>query len=401
MAHEGFIWTRRVSSRKSGTAVVYLCVMLSTLAGLVGLGVDFGRVQVAKTQLSIAADAAALYAAGALPDASAAASRALLAASGNTTEGSPVVLLPSDVQTGFWDTTLRKFTSGGSPTNAIQVTAHLSSSRGTAVPLVFASLLGARSCDVNAQAIGMLDGPASTYGITGINSFSSGGLLTVDSYPSGNRGDVASNGDITLNLLGIVGLTDIHGDARPGIAKSVKLPTGLSITHISGSTSPLTSALYYPPVILGAHGTGNDNASLPLSVFNGVDLVGAVAADIPGGTYVVRNLTLPPTAMFRLQGPTTFYVTGTTNLIGTVQVPSSDPANFKVYVVGSGPVYLTATLAVYMDLYAPQSAIQITAGLGYYGRIIGLSINILGTSLIHYDEALGPAGGPQHIMLVK
>jgi hypothetical protein len=139
-----------------------MVVVFSVLLGFASFGVDWGRVQLAKTQLQHAADAAARYGASGLqngPDAALA--NALAAGGENSVDGSPLVLDPNnDVAIGTWDPSTHTFTAlpvgSQSSANAVQVTAHRIAARNTAVPLMFAQIIGKSSCDINTTSIAVI-----------------------------------------------------------------------------------------------------------------------------------------------------------------------------------------------------------------------------------------------------
>jgi hypothetical protein len=106
-------------------------------------------VQVAKTELQRAADAGARYAALGINDGTAI-TRGIAAAGDNTADGSVVTLQSSDVTVGTWAN--GTFTSGGFTPNAVRVTARRSTSRGNAIPLMFATIVGCNTCDVTARS---------------------------------------------------------------------------------------------------------------------------------------------------------------------------------------------------------------------------------------------------------
>jgi len=140
--------------RAVGIAIIWMLIMFSCLAGLVSLAVDYGRVSLDKAELQVAADAAARHGAEGVPT-GVEVTNAQTAAAANIIEGNPVVLLSSDVQVGEWYPSTKKFTAGaGYPTpNAVQVTAQLTKARGTAIPTMFASVLGSTSCNVHATSV--------------------------------------------------------------------------------------------------------------------------------------------------------------------------------------------------------------------------------------------------------
>src|SRR5881394_1305603 len=146
-------------SARRGIAAVYSILMLVVLCGLVSMGVDMGRVQLAKTELRSAADAAARAGAAGLPvSVTQAQTDAAAVAAANTCDGVAVAIDQTlDIDFGTWNDAARTFTllTGGaqSTANAVRVNAHRIASRNSAIPLVFARLIGRNTCDINASAI--------------------------------------------------------------------------------------------------------------------------------------------------------------------------------------------------------------------------------------------------------
>jgi Flp pilus assembly protein TadG len=153
-------------SRRRGVSLVYMVVVFTVMFGFASLAVDWGRVQLAKSQLQQAADAAARFGASGLENGSAAAlANALAVGSQNSVDGSPLVLDPNnDVAIGTWDATAHTFTplptGSQSSANAVQVTAHCIAARNTAIQLYFAQIFGMSSCDINATSVATI-----TYGM--------------------------------------------------------------------------------------------------------------------------------------------------------------------------------------------------------------------------------------------
>src|SRR5690348_15120715 len=107
--------------RTAGVSMVWAIIVLSLLLIFASLAVDFGRVQLAKTELRRAADAAARAGAADLGTPSLAQDDAYQIAFANTCLGDPVKIdKPSDVELGTWDSTKRTFTpaSNGSLSSA-------------------------------------------------------------------------------------------------------------------------------------------------------------------------------------------------------------------------------------------------------------------------------------------
>src|SRR5688572_17274021 len=103
---------RRRRRRRPGMTLVWGIITFTALMAVVSLAVDLGRVQLARTELQQAADAAARYAAAGFPrGVSAAQDNALAAAAENRVLGKPVALVrEEDVEFGAWDAAARTFT---------------------------------------------------------------------------------------------------------------------------------------------------------------------------------------------------------------------------------------------------------------------------------------------------
>jgi Flp pilus assembly protein TadG len=188
---------RHNQRRRQGMAIVYIVVSVTALLGFCSLAVDLGRVVVAKTQLRIAADAAARAGVAALPQGSSAvATAAAAAAAQNQADGYAVTLNTStDVKVGVWNSTTHSFSSSGTANNtttyqAVQVTARRTAATSTAVPLLFAGILGFHNCDVTATSVGALvvvQQPATQY-------VSSHGNPWLAGEPKGKHGSVPDGG---------------------------------------------------------------------------------------------------------------------------------------------------------------------------------------------------------------
>src|SRR2546421_13042758 len=96
---------------RQGIAAAYSILMLVALCGLVSMGVDLGRVQLAKTELRSATDAAArAAAAGLATSVSQCKTDAVAVAAANLCDGSAGVLdSTQQVEGGFWFEDCRTF----------------------------------------------------------------------------------------------------------------------------------------------------------------------------------------------------------------------------------------------------------------------------------------------------
>ncbi len=148
--------------RRRGVVTIYVVVLVTALTMFASLGVDFGRVELAKTSLQNVADSAARAAAAGLNTSSAQAVHDGIVAAGlNYCDGTPVVLQASDIDIGIWNTTTHQFTVAAAfdTPNAVRIRAQRIASRGTAVQTPFAAILGRKTCEVHATSIAMFIRP--------------------------------------------------------------------------------------------------------------------------------------------------------------------------------------------------------------------------------------------------
>src|SRR5438046_845885 len=92
------------NNRRTGSAILYLLVAFIAVIAGVSLAVDYGRVQLAKTELLQAADAAARAGAGSIPSGTTAAKNAASATAAlNHVANQALVLDPNaDIEFGTW-----------------------------------------------------------------------------------------------------------------------------------------------------------------------------------------------------------------------------------------------------------------------------------------------------------
>lgn len=386
----------RIFPRRRGLSSVYTVVTMAAVCGFVSFGVDIGRVQLAKTELRIAADAAARAAARMLPSGIAQArSEAVAAAAANTCDGSPVALdANADVEFGTWDAQSRTFTPGAVSPTAVRITARRIAARNTAISLTFARVVGRETCDVHASAVAVYASGSAGYGLVGIDSADMNGNASTDSYNSSAgpyssasaraAGSVSSNGNITLT-----GNARISGDARPGPGRTVTRTGNAAVT---GSTAPLSAPLSYPP------------PALPESYISGgsVNLNGNDTLTLPAGVYYYSGLSVSGNATIRTTGQVTIYVAGSVSLSGNAVIHQNRPENFRIRVLGSGPVSVSGNGDLWADIYAPNSAVSFSGNGEFYGAMVGRTLTVSGNGAIHYDESLGGYGASAgRVSLVK
>jgi hypothetical protein len=372
-------------------------IVFIVIVAFASLAVDVGRYQLARAQLGHAAEAAARGGAADLDDGtSSVRNSAKNIASANFCDALPVALADSDIEIGRWDIAGRVFTPGGSTAqaNAVRVTARRTVGANGQIPLSFAALLGTSGCNAEASAVARLTRELPQQGLVGLDEvrFSSIGVLAQI------QGDVASNGNIYIGTpLGL--LVSVDGDVQSyggNVSKGV-------LAAITGSKSPLSQSLDCPSVEVP---TGNNNDQIIGYLDSQGDFNALLTAQIPQGTYVVRDLNLLAGLNVNLQGPVTFYVTRNVNMAVGVNLlgnSSFDPSKFKVRVASGGNVNLIGNLItpVSMDLYAPDADILIGVTVSNFrGRIVGKKINIAVPALSRFDMR-DPPSDPRRITLVK
>jgi Flp pilus assembly protein TadG len=412
-----------VCRSRRGISAIYVAMILLVIFGFVALGIDIGRMQLAKTELQGAADAAARAGATQVRHSRAnARASALSLAAANTCVGQAVALqVDEDVEIGLWDKSTRVFTvlPEGDPQtpNAVRVTSRRIAARNSAVPLIFAPVIGHNTSDIQAVAVAHITTRSYTYGIVGIDYIKMNGVTTTDSYDSragpydpnspGANGDIVSNGPITL-----VGQAQVNGDANPGPDDQVNMTSNAGVT---GNTEPLPEELVFPPVDPGPYAAANNNAALPPSVYTAgtrdFNLNGAFT--LAGGStdyvkYYFNNFTVGAQAKLTVTGKVEICVTGQFKIAGGVTTANNNPGNFRIRVAGPGDVSISGTSDLYADVYAPEAPCTFNGlgnprnPLGLFGTLVGKSLTVNGNSDLHYDEALAKEVElPGKVVLVK
>ena len=207
----------RERTARRGITLVYSLLLLVMLTGFTSLAVDWGRIQLVKTQLARSADAAARAAVSGLgTSVSSAQSMAVQFGGLNQADGSSVCIdSNNDVEFGNWDKLTRTFStfSGASRfgANAVRVTARRTSARGNPTPMILGKTLGLNNCDVNGVAIAWRPGPIAWYRLNEI-----GGLLASDSGGV-NTGSLVNSPGWTSAVYG-------NGLVFDGFSKYVVIP---------------------------------------------------------------------------------------------------------------------------------------------------------------------------------
>jgi Flp pilus assembly protein TadG len=369
---------------RRGSALIWVVVLLPVLIGLCSLAVDWARVQLVKTELSRAADAAARHAAPAIGQGIAAVrARAKDAADDNAADGTPVVLVDSDVVQGNWSVSTKQFTLNGTPANAVRVTARRTGA--DAVPLIFARVLGKTHFDVQASAV-VLYTAATPVGFVGLDGISFKNNSFIGSYNpnattsptqagSTHKAKVLSNG-----VFESMNNTTIDGNIVIGPAGSV---TGATVP--TGTTTRQASPLAVPPDPAWAPGSNPLNLPATYTV--------NAPTTLPGGTYWFTSLTVNRDLSF--SGPATVYVNGDI-AVGNDSITAHNllPSNLKIYQLGTGREFVAHNDFDFVgQVFAPGSDFTAKNTLSLRGTALFKTIDAKNNATIFLDEGSMAAGG--------
>jgi Flp pilus assembly protein TadG len=376
----------RAGRRNSGAMIIYFMVAVAVLMALVSLGVDFGRVQLAKTELQRAADAAARYAVTGISDGMAV-SRAIAAAAENRADGSPVAVTPEDVQIGHWyEHATPKFDTTRAPRNAVRLTVARTATRKNAVPLVFGSVVGLPTCDVRVAVVAKI-GPRVPMGFIGLEGFTVKNNLLSISYDSttdpspgssktSNSGMVGTNTSITANNNEIAGLVVLG----PGATSNLSLPS---------PPMNLPAPIRAPVPDFSAAPAVNPAGAARDLVVNG-------NLTLPGGSYYFTSITMENNSSLRFSGPATLYVDGNVTFRnnGEITAYQAIPANLRIRQRGAATVFggdTANSVEFTAAVDAPQTKFNAFNSPTLKGRATFRSIDVKNNAEFYYDEALQAA----------
>jgi hypothetical protein len=392
---------------RNGISSIAFLMLAAVVFGILAMCVDYGLKVVVDSELQTAADSSAIAGCQQLLDCGqepgyegsivAAAKSSALASATTAGKIEPGGLR---VELGAWDVASRSFAPAAiDDADAVRMTVTRSAALGNAVPNPMGSVVGLPPLVATRQAVARVE-MVPEYSLIGLDKFVARGVLTVNGLPWTGKGSIASNGDVELNLLGLIGVTIMDGHIST--RGQVKLPLISALTIIKDGIRRPSKPFVLPPVTLDWVKTHNNNNLLGSALNGSGDFNALLNTDIPAGTYYFRNFNVIAGVQLRATGPVTIYVAGDVNLVGSVNISGNNPENFKIRVGGDGHVFIAANVVLPADIYAPESDITIGAGVFYNGRLIGKTLTILGTSLFSLLPDLPPPElGRSRVVLVK
>ena len=368
--------------RRRGLTLVYTICALLALMAMISMGIDLARVQLARTELRQAADAAARYAALGIADGTCV-SRALLAAADNTVDGTPLALRSSDVTVGNWDDTATPaFSTARTPHNAVRVSAERTAARQNPVRLWFGALVGAASCDIRVVCIATSD--PLTSGFVGLNGISAKNNLRSLSYNSSVSTDPENGGTYSHGMLGSNG--QITAGNNEVVGQVVLGPDGSHNLNLRFSALRLEDPIPAPAI---------DFSGAPPSNPGGVprNLAVSGTTTLPAGTYYFNRITLANNATLRFAGPATIYVDGNITFAqsGTIEAFNGIPAHLKIRQRGAGTDFGGSnanSIDVTADIEAPQTDFHAKNNATLRGRAVFNSIDVKNNLDLFYDQSL-------------
>lgn len=371
---------------RRGVSIIYVCVAMLVLVGFCSLAVDLGRVQVAKTELERAIDAAGRAAAMATPSGvSAVQTAAYNMANANTVDGQAVTIDSINNVTFLnWPSTTPLTGSARSTANAVQVTGNYQ------VPLLFAQALGMPTATIHATSTSLYSPVVTNYQILGLNSVTYTANCYSDSYDSslgsyasqtpGIQGSIASNGTIKCYSG-----TTVHGNVY---YSGATVPTIASVGGVcTGTVTPISSTITATTPTVPGGATAKT-----------INITGAASnVTLTAGTYSCTGVTVDSGGTLTINaaaGPVNLYCTGTFNTNGgQITTTGNIPSNFHIYMTTSGIVQLNAnTNNMFAVVDAPLSTVHLTSSTYFFGSIIAKDLTVDSGCCIHYDTALGTNG---------
>ena len=388
---------RRIPRSRRGLALVYVTIAMTIGFGIGSLALDLARVQMVKTELQRAADAAARAAVNSIGSGIAAAQNAAITvASQNNADGSPIVLDPTitgtdaDIEFGSWDGVAKTFSvlSGASRANAtaMRITARREQSRGNGVPLVLASALGVNYCNAKAVSIAMVGSKAP--GITGLSSVDFHNQFFDVSYNSSSTTTPSHTNYTTLGWLASNGSIGAGTTGNALSANVILGPNAVLDSHVnvSGSVSRVASDLTGPA----------DPTFTPIGNPGGVSATPSVSGAVTwaGGDYYFTSLTMASGATITFTGPANIYLNGnaTLNSSDTITAYQSIPTNLKIY-QATGKSWTCVDSCNFCFVYQGCGASFTVHDFLYFtGGLIAKTLTLHDKCDMYYDETLGSGG---------
>jgi len=240
------------------------------------------------------------------------------------------------------------------------------------------------------------------------------GSVVVDSYNSDNGTYAAtrqnSGGNIGTNS-GANDMIELHGSAQiygnlfagPGGSESGSVDSSGSISYLGfGINQPISMPFLTPPsgTSLGDFSVSGSNVvHISPGIYDELNVTGSSVVIFDPGIYVFTDeIKVSGSAILRLPAgsdPVTIYAMNEIHFSGSNSINNQTqlPKNF---VIIGGPnteeIDLGGSGIAYMSIYAPAAEVSATGSTVIYGAIASKSLDMHGSSVLHYDAALKNLG---------
>jgi len=233
--------SRFCPKRRRGAIVVLAALLMVFMLGMIAFALDIGYIGLARTQLQLAADSAALAAAAttsmSLEESNAVAQQF---ANAHFVAGRRVQLNPGDVEYGSWDAATRTFTPSALAGTAVRVTVRTSNATGGETALFFSRFFGINSVEQQASAIATVN-PRDIAFVVDVSR-----SMNFDTNP----GQPSSTSELCQNVLNDFGFGAYPG-AEQYVGQSLNIPETTNWKYeltkkVGNVTGPLWSTAIDP-----------------------------------------------------------------------------------------------------------------------------------------------------------
>jgi hypothetical protein len=224
-------------------------------------------------------------------------------------------------------------------------------------------------------------------------------------------GDAHVAGDITLTSLTVAGTLTVPATATISgtvtAGATVRDAVTVPVPCACGASDLVDIAAF-----VANHRADNNDASIGLSPARLTDYVGDVTLDLPCGIYYVGPVRGNGAIVLRITGRVALLVDGDLALGAplTIELDTQDaeldlmiaglvssnarivagdpdhPSRTRIYIGGSGTIPLSGDSLIAANVYAPRSAIELSASSTIFGSLFLRRIAQAGPLTIHYDE---------------
>jgi len=396
-------WQRPPNDRRRAAVAVLTGITLVVLLLFASLAVDLGFVRAVCGDMQHTADSAALAGASALwktddPDVGLVHERAMDIIERMQRSQGFSDLGSQEIEVGSFNVRTRQFVAIDDPTASKPFAVRVRSIRNR-TPLFFAGVTGHQSTDVDREAVAVGSSPCN--GIWGLRGVRVIGDVVTDSYDAddgaystltaGDDGDICSGRNITVN-----GGVEINGDLMCGFGYQVTVNG--SSSEITGLTTANSGPVSGPALDFGDIRFNNDNTYIGLTTGGQSPWRAGAGANmwlsandnltLPPGRYYLDSLTMRSGATIRVNGPTTFYIVGDVAAAGAGIVSATrDPGDLSIIAAGRN-FAIGGSFDFYGSVLAPNADVVLHGDAGFYGALVGGTVEIRGNTQIHVDESL-------------